>query len=117
MSRPRSVVRRRRAHILLPLIGIVVTGYFAWHAVHGAHGLFARDGLQREEVRLSAELAGLKSHRQRLERQVDLLRPDSIDPDFLEQRAIELLNFADRADRRLVPEPPQRRRSHHGAAR
>ena len=101
MARLRSVVRKRRAHIVLPAIGLAVTAYFAWHAAHGAHGFFAREQLEREEIRLSAELAGLKSHRRRLERQVGLLEPDSIDPDFLEQRAIELLNFSDRNDRRV----------------
>jgi cell division protein FtsB len=104
MSRTRSVVRKRRAHILLPMIGLAVTAYFAWHAAHGAHGFLAREELQREEVRLSAELAGLRSHRRRLEQQVELLRPDSVDPDFLEQRAIELLNFADINDHILTDE-------------
>ena len=52
-----------------------------------------RDDLQREELRLSAELKGLTARREALERDIVLLRPDSLDPDYLEQRAIELLNF------------------------
>ena len=100
----KSVVRPRRGRVVLPLIGLAVSGYFSWHAFHGAHGLLQKPALAREELRLSAELAGLKSHRRRLEQQVDLLRDDALDPDFLEERALELLNFAHPKDRILIVE-------------
>ncbi len=99
----RRTVRSGKRSIVLPAAALLVTAYFSWHAYHGAHGLLARDDLQREELRLSAELKGLVARREALERDIMLLRPDSLDPDYLEQRAIELLNFTHPDIRELKP--------------
>ena len=45
--------------------------------------------------RLSDELESLKAERAIWERRVALLRPQSIDPDMLDERARVLLNYAD----------------------
>lgn len=87
-------VRRRRLRVILPLAGLIVTTYFGWHAYHGAHGLLERAGLEREELRLGAELKGLQAQRAEIEQHISLLKPDSLDPDYLEERALTLLHFA-----------------------
>jgi cell division protein FtsB len=43
---------------------------------------------------LAGELAGLKEVKDRLERDVVLLRPESLDPDMLDERARAILNLA-----------------------
>jgi cell division protein FtsB len=67
---------------------------------------------------LEGELAGLKEVRERLERDVSLLRPESLDPDMLDERARAILNLAHSDDlimlkrRHPAPDPnasPQRR--------
>lgn len=54
----------------------------------------ARADLQKRKQVLAGEVAGLKEVRQRLERDVALLRPESLDPDMLDERARAILNLA-----------------------
>lgn len=95
-------VRKRRLRVILPAAGLIVTAYFGWHAYHGAHGLLGRADLIREELRLAAEIKGLQSQRASIERHIALLEPQSLDPDYLEERAISLLNFVDPDMRELA---------------
>lgn len=104
MSHGRAV-KKRHLRVILPVAGLVVTAYFGWHAYHGAHGLLARQSLMREELRLATELKGLKAHREAIERHIALLEPKSLDPDYLEERAVTLLNFVSPDVRELKPEP------------
>jgi cell division protein FtsB len=80
--------------ILFPLFACGVGGYFVYHLQTGDHGLTARVDLERRKAVLAGELAGLKEVRARLERDVALLRPDSLDPDMLDERARAILNLA-----------------------
>ncbi|MFN0263553.1 FtsB family cell division protein [Tepidamorphus sp. 3E244] len=91
----RNAVKKRRLRIIFPVAGVIVTAYFGWHAYHGAHGLIARESLKREELRLTVQLKGLKAHRQSIESHIALLDPKQLDPDFLEERAVDLLHFVD----------------------
>jgi cell division protein FtsB len=55
--------------------------------------LEARAVLEKRKAVLAGELAGLKDVRARLERDVALLRPESLDPDMLDERARAILNL------------------------
>jgi len=69
-------------------------GYFSYHLVVGDHGLKSRAELQKQVAALQGELDGLKEVRKRIERDVDLMRADRLDPDMLDERARAILNFA-----------------------
>ncbi len=47
---------------------------------------------------MPASSQGLKEVRERLERDVSLLRPESLDPDMLDERARAILNLANKDD-------------------
>ena len=85
---------RRRARVVAPQVLLACTlAYFAYHAVEGERGVFAWLRLDQDlaEARdLGARLAG---ERAVLARRVSQLRPDSLDPDLLEERARQVLNF------------------------
>lgn len=91
----RNAVRKRRFRVILPIAAVIVTSYFAWHAYHGAHGLLARESLKREELRLTVELKGLQARRKSIEDHIALLAPNKVDPDFLEEQAVNMLHFVD----------------------
>ena len=88
----------RLTSFILPLLACGAAGYFAYHLQTGDHGLAARAELQGRKDVLEGEFAGLKEVRLRLERDVSLLRPESLDPDMLDERARAILNLAHQDD-------------------
>lgn len=97
---------------IFPVLALGAAGYFGYHLETGEHGLKARAELEGRKAVLEGELAGLREVRARLERDVALLRPESLDPDMLDERARAILNLAHADDlillkrRQPVPEPP-----------
>ena len=79
--------------LIFPLLACFAGGYFGYHLQKGDHGLEARTDLERRKDVLAGELAGLRKVKQRLERDVALLRPESLDPDMLDERARAILNL------------------------
>ena len=69
--------------------------YLAVHAVTGRQGLVAYMDLQRQERELSTERTALTAERARLERRAARLRPESLDLDYLDEKARELLGGAE----------------------
>ena len=90
----RKSVRSKRWKFILPLIGLAVTGYFAYHVVHGTRGFIAWQARAGEVAELERKAAKLRHQRMTLERRVNLLSPASLDPDMLEERARILLNYS-----------------------
>ena len=80
--------------LIFPLLACFAGGYFGYHLQNGDHGLKARADLERRKDVLAGELAGLREVKTRLERDVALLRPESLDPDMLDERARAILNLA-----------------------
>jgi cell division protein FtsB len=93
------VTRKRLRTVLNALalytIAALVIGYFGVNAYTGNHGLRAKQDLDQQIAQLTSELAALKSERARWERRVALLKPESLDPDMLDERARALLDYID----------------------
>jgi cell division protein FtsB len=68
-------------------MGAAVMVYFGYHAVQGDRGLMAWWNLRFEIERANTELAKVSTEKKVLEHRVALLRPESLDPDMLEERA------------------------------
>ena len=62
---------------IFPLLALSAGGYFGYHLQNGDHGLKARAGLESRKDVLEGELAGLREVKERIERDVALLRPES----------------------------------------
>ncbi len=90
--------------MLVLLLCVGMTAYFAYHTLKGRHGLEAREALLERESALQFEIQSLEAVRAKLQRDVALLRPDPPDPDFVEEVAREVLGFA-RPEDRIYPEP------------
>jgi cell division protein FtsB len=85
---------RRRARQIAPQVLFACTvGYFAYHAVQGERGLNAYMQMQQDLEQAQAVQQELAAQRAELAHRVSLLRRDSLDPDMLEERAREVLNF------------------------
>jgi cell division protein FtsB len=103
-----SIFKRILKGVLVPALFLAVSGYFAWHAVHGERGLMARDKRQGDIVAARAALQQAEAERDAMERRVAGLRGDRLDRDQLEERARSLLNMVGR-DEVVVPYGPERR--------
>ncbi|MCC6779009.1 MAG: septum formation initiator family protein [Hyphomicrobiales bacterium] len=79
-------------------IAALLIGYFAINAHTGDHGLRARQELEEQIAKLTGELTELRAEHTVWERRVSLLRPMSIDPDLLDERARALLDYTDPRD-------------------
>jgi cell division protein FtsB len=87
-------IRRRARHVAGPALVAALIGYFGFHAVQGEHGLIAWWRIAQQIERTQAALDETRGEREALERRVTLLRPESLDPDMLEERARIMLNLA-----------------------
>ena len=94
-------IRRRGRQILPPVLLAATLGYFGYHVIQGEHGVLAWLQLEKELRLAQANVAVLSEQKTQLEHRVGLLRPNSLDPDLLEERARVVLNYA-RDDEMLV---------------
>ncbi|MEP3427719.1 MAG: septum formation initiator family protein [Roseibium sp.] len=94
---PRAATRQRKKSIIrrliTPAIAIAALGYFGFHAMSGELGVVGRAMIERQVSELDAELLELVAERQELVSRVSLLRPESLDPDMLDERARLNLNL------------------------
>lgn len=94
--------RQRRKSVLaplaLPFVAILFSAYFAWHAWHGSFGVEARRQFDVEADRLRGQLAELEKEKATIERRVQLLRPQGLESDMLDERGREILGFANPND-------------------
>jgi len=78
-----------------------VLSYFIWHGLHGSRGVERVAALNIEVRQLEDRLAELKAQRLKIEHKVVLLRPESIDPDKLDEEARAMLGFVHANDRSI----------------
>ena len=88
--------------LLLQAVAASLIGYFAMEAYGGNYGLEARKGYEADIVRLTRERDEIVAKREELERRVALLRPESIDPDMVEELARRDLGFAGKNDLLMI---------------
>ena len=78
---------------LFPTICLVITIYFVWHGISGAHG-FRRMNQVKEEIIQARQYADeLHAKRELLETKVQSLSSNSLDMDQLEESAMQILNI------------------------
>ena len=83
----------RAGQVVGPVIGMTVVAYFAYHAMQGDRGLIALGKLRQDVEQLQAKVLDALALRMDLERKVDALNSDSLDPELLEERARHLLGY------------------------
>ena len=91
-------LRRRSKQAVFPVLCACAIGYFGYHLVQGDYGLMAWVKLAQQIELTKAERARVSAERAELEHRVSLLRPSSLDPDLLDERARQTLGFAHRND-------------------
>ncbi len=99
-----SELRLRARHIVGPVLGICAIGYFAFHAIRGERGLLSLRSLSQRVELAHLEYDIVKSRRMEMEKKVQLLHPDSLDPDMLDERARVMLNYGLEDEIIIIPD-------------
>ncbi len=89
-------------HNLAAIICVCLSVYFAGNALFGERSSFRLMALNQQIGKLDDEVAALHDRRVALEDKVVRLRPGSIDPDMLEERARAVLGFQHPEERTLL---------------
>ena len=91
------MVARLRPYMPLAVLAFFIF-YFGFQALTGQRGLLSSQQRKDELVQSQRELAHLQAQRRDLEMQARLLRDNSLSLDLLDERARQLLGYADPQD-------------------
>lgn len=98
-----SDIKRRVRRMAGPTLGCLLAAYFVYHSIQGDHGALAWRQLDVLINEAEGSLSALVEQRDALERRVRMLRPDSLDPDMVEEQGRRMLNFSHPDDVVLIP--------------
>ncbi len=88
-----SELRARGRYVIGPLVGILATAYFGFHAIQGDRGLLAWWRLRAEVAEARTRDTDVAERHRVLEHRVYLLGSHHLDPDLLEERARAMLGY------------------------
>jgi cell division protein FtsB len=89
----------------IPAACLLIAGYFSSHALFGSSGLLALEGIRQEKAVALARQQELVLRKQRVERNIALLDPRAVDPDFADELVRRQLGVM-RPDEVMVPLQP-----------
>ncbi|MFK7839626.1 MAG: septum formation initiator family protein [Bdellovibrionales bacterium] len=78
---------------LFAIIGVMLCVYFSYHSIFGHRSILALKSLEHEISKSDTIRDNATKERHILEVQVLAMRPDSINPDLLEERARHVLGY------------------------
>ncbi|WP_435641816.1 FtsB family cell division protein [Micavibrio aeruginosavorus] len=85
--------RKTKQRNVLGIIGICLTLYFSYHLVQGERSIIRLMTLEQSIAKTTMKVEKTTVQRVELEARVTRLRPGSLDPDLLEERARAVLGF------------------------
>jgi len=83
----------RPGRFILPCLLVALIAYFAFHALNGDRGVRAWLDVRHQLAVADKSLADLEAIGDRLERKVALMRPESLDPDLLDEQVRTRLGY------------------------
>jgi cell division protein FtsB len=86
--------RLRSGHVVGPVLSICLIVYIAYHAVQGDRGLIALWQLSKQVTQAKSIHLRLKHERESIQNRVDLLNPNTLDLDMLEERVRFMMGYS-----------------------
>ena len=80
-------IRNEARSAMIPLVCLVLAGYFTYHLIEGDRGVIAWTRLVQQIRDDRLEAARIHAEREEQEHRVSLLRSDNLDPDLLDEQA------------------------------
>lgn len=106
------MIARRTWHIFFSAAGLCIFCYFLYHTVEGDHGWVAQMHLQNEVGAAQDTLDRLQKEKDALAHRVQLMRPESLDPDLLDEESRRKLNYSKPGD--IVILTPEEKKGKEG---
>ena len=78
---------------LVSLASLVLLAYFGWHAFYGPRGFAHHDMLALQTEKLGIALKDVTDQKVALLTRVTMMRPESVDPDLLDELVRRNLNY------------------------
>jgi cell division protein FtsB len=88
----------RAFDIAVTLGSLCLLAFFGWHGFHGPRSFANQASIEAEVARLEGELAKVSAERAARDSRVALLRPESIDPDLLDEMARRSLGYVEEGE-------------------
>ena len=101
------MLSKRTWQMIASVIGACIVGYFLYHTVEGERGWVAQMHLQNEVDAAKETLAKLKQEHEALDHRVHLMRPESLDPDLLDEESRKTLNYS-KPNEIVILSPPEK---------
>lgn len=80
-------IKGRARKMLIPIMGSLFLTYFIVHSFHGDRGIIAWLHLQKQVSLAEKTLSALHDSLDAYDRRINLLKPDQLDGDMLDERA------------------------------
>ena len=98
----RHQFRKYLKHSLQAILLTAISIYLGYHFIQGENGVIAWLKIAQQIENSNTELVKLTKERKALEHRVKLMRPETLDPDLLEERIRAVLNYGLQNDRIIV---------------
>ena len=86
---------KRKFDLFVTAVCLALLGYFAWYGLRDrAVSIFAMIWWRNPQAACARNSADLEAQRATLESRVQLMRPESVDPDLLDELARSDLDFS-----------------------
>lgn len=99
------MIAKRTWQTAASVIGACIVGYFLYHTVQGDRGWLAMLRLQNQVIVSQQNLSQLQQEHKELNHRVQLMRPGSMDPDLLDEKSREMLDYS-KPNEIIVLTPP-----------
>lgn len=96
-------LRMRAKNAAVPVLSLCLILYFGYHSVEGRYGLISLHRLNLRIAHLETQSEILAARRAALEKKVAMLRPESLEPDLLDEEVRKSLGFVHRDEIVIYP--------------
>lgn len=97
---------KRTWQTILSVLAACIVVYFLYHTIQGDHGWMAMLRLKNEVSAQQANLSQLQKEHQDLDHRIHLMRPDSLDPDLLDEESRKALDYT-KPNEVIILTPPE----------
>jgi cell division protein FtsB len=88
------MLARRTWQTVASVLGACILCYFLYHTIQGDRGWLAMLRLQNEVNVAKRNLSQLQQESKELSHRVQLMRPGSMDPDLLDEKSRQMLDYS-----------------------